>query len=289
MFFSNALIGLREGLEAALVVVILVAFLVKTDRRWALRYVWLGVGVAVALSVVIGAALSFGTAGLPDETAELITGLASLLAVVLVTGMIFWMRAVGRRFAGELTGRMDRALDAGPWAIAAVAFLGVGREGLESALFFFATVQSADETGLAPALGWVVGIGGAVALGIAIYLGAVRIDLATFFRWTGVGLVVVAAGILAYAVHELQEAGVLPGEKVYAFDVRSIIAPDSPLAAVVRGIFNLRPRMAVLEIGAWAAYLLVVLPLFLRGVGSPRPGATADAPVEPAPSAASRG
>ena len=271
MFFSNALIGLREGLEAALVVVILIAFLVKTDRRWALRYVWIGVGAAVALSVVIGAVLTFGTSGLDDRTAELVGGLASLLAVVLVTGMIFWMRSVGRRFAGELTGKLDRALDAGPFAIAAVAFLGVGREGLESALFFYATVESAGETGIAPALGWVVGIGAAVALGIAIYLGAVRIDLAQFFRWTGVGLVIVAAGILAYAVHELQEAGVLPGENVYAFDLRSTIDPTSPLAMVVRGILNLRPRMAVLEIGAWAAYLIVVMPLFLRGVGSPKP------------------
>ena len=284
MFFSNALIGLREGLEAALVVVILIAFLVKTDRRWALRYVWIGVGAAVALSVVIGAVLTFGTSGLDDRTAELVGGLASLLAVVLVTGMIFWMRSVGRRFAGELTGKLDRALDAGPFAIAAVAFLGVGREGLESALFFYATVESAGETGIAPALGWVVGIGAAVALGIAIYLGAVRIDLAQFFRWTGVGLVIVAAGILAYAVHELQEAGVLPGENVYAFDLRSTIDPTSPLAMVVRGIFNLWPRMAVLEIGAWAAYLVVVLPLFLRGVGR-RPTATAAAAAESVPAA----
>jgi high-affinity iron transporter len=284
VFFSNALIGLREGLEAALVVVILIAFLVKTDRRWALRYVWIGVGAAVALSVVIGAVLTFGTSGLDDRTAELVGGLASLLAVVLVTGMIFWMRSVGRRFAGELTGKLDRALDAGPFAIAAVAFLGVGREGLESALFFYATVESAGETGIAPALGWVVGIGAAVALGIAIYLGAVRIDLAQFFRWTGVGLVIVAAGILAYAVHELQEAGVLPGENVYAFDLRSTIDPTSPLAMVVRGIFNLRPRMAVLEIGAWAAYLVVVLPLFLRGVGR-RPTATAAAAAESVPAA----
>ena len=284
MFFTNALNGLREGLEAALVVVILIAFLVKTDRRWALRYVWIGVGAAVALSVVIGAVLTFGTSGLDDRTAELVGGLASLLAVVLVTGMIFWMRSVGRRFAGELTGKLDRALDAGPFAIAAVAFLGVGREGLESALFFYATVESAGETGIAPALGWVVGIGAAVALGIAIYLGAVRIDLAQFFRWTGVGLVIVAAGILAYAVHELQEAGVLPGENVYAFDVRSTIDPTSPLATVVRGIFNLRPRMAVLEIGAWATYLVVVLPLFLRGVGR-RPTATAAAAAESVPAA----
>jgi len=281
VFVSNALIGLREGLEAALVVVILVAFLVKTDRRWALRYVWIGVGAAVALAVVIGAALTFGTSELDEETGELIGGLASLLAVVLVTGMVFWMRAVGRRFAGELTGKLDRALGAGPLAIAAVAFLGVGREGLESALFFYATVESAGETGIGPALGWVVGLGAAVAVGVAIYVGAVRIDLTRFFRWTGVGLVIIAAGILAYAVHELQEAGVLPGGEVYAFDIRSVLDPSSPPAMVVRGIVNLRPRMAVLELGAWAAYLVVVLPLFLRGVG--RPGASATTTRESVP------
>jgi len=272
MFASNALIGLREGLEAALVVVILVAFLVKTDRRWALRYVWLGVGTAVVLSVAIGAILTFGTAGLDEAQQELVGGIASLVAVGFVTWMIFWMRRAGRRIAGELTGKLDSALAVGPLAIATVAFVGVAREGLETALFAYATIQSASQTGVGPLLGWVVGIGAAVLLGVLVYRGAIKIDLARFFRWTGAALVVVAAGILAYAVHELQEAGVLPGEKSYAFDLRHLIDPQGPVATVIRGIFNLRPRMAVLEIGAWAAYLLVVLPLFLAGG---RPTATA--------------
>lgn len=283
MFVSNALIGLREGLEAALVVVILVAFLVKTDRRWALRHVWVGVGAAVVLAMGIGAALTFGAGELEEGTEELVGGIASLVAVGLVTTMIFWMRSVGRAFAGQLTGRLDRAVDLGGVAIATVAFVGVGREGMESALFFFATVQSATNEGVAPALGWLVGLAAAALLGVAIYRGAVRIDLGRFFRWTGIALVVVAAGILAYAVHELQEAGVLPGEDALAFDLRGSLDPDGPVATLIRGLFNLRPAMSVLEIGAWAAYLLVVLPLVLR---RPQPAGPAArkatvTPVEP--------
>ncbi|MFZ2516515.1 MAG: iron uptake transporter permease EfeU, partial [Candidatus Lutibacillus vidarii] len=248
MFASNALIGLREGLEAALVVVILVAFLVKTDRRWALRYVWIGVGAAVALSVAVAAGLTLGSRELPESVEETVTGVASLIAVGFVTAMIFWMRATARSVAGDLTGRLGRAVDIGPWAVALVGFLGVGREGLETALFVFASVQAAGEGSSAPLLGWAVGLLAAVALGLAIYQGAVRIDLAKFFRWTGVVLVFVAAGILAYAVHELQEAGWLPGEDSMAFDVTSTIAEDSWFATLVRGMFNLRPAMAVLPV-----------------------------------------
>ena len=282
MFASNALIGLREGLEASLVVVILVAFLVKSGRRDALKYVWLGVGTAVGLSVLLGAFLHFVTDGLDDAAAETVAGIASLVAVVFVTGMVFWMRRAGRAFAGELKGRMDRALDLGPYAIALVAFLGVGREGLETALFFYATVTAADETGIGPVMGWVVGIGAAIIMGIAMYAGAIRINLAKFFRWTGVMLVLVAGGILAYAVHELQEAGVIPGEKAYAFDFTGSIDPKGWFATIVRGIFNLRPRMSVLEIGAWAAYVSVVMTLFLRPVRH----SDANPPVAAAPAEA---
>ena len=150
MLASNALIGLREGLEAALVVVILIAFLVRTDRRWALRYVWLGVGTAVALSVALAAALTFGTQGLEHETQELIGGISSIVAVAFVTGMVFWMRAASRTISGDLKGRLARALDLGPLAIAAVGFVGVGREGLETAIFFFATTEAAGQGNVQP-------------------------------------------------------------------------------------------------------------------------------------------
>ncbi len=266
MLVSNALIGLREGLEAALVVVILAAFLVKTDRRWALRYVWAGVGVAVVASVALGAVLTFGTRSLSFEQQELIGGSASILAVGFVTAMVFWMRTAARTISGELKGRLDKALDIGPLAVALVGFLGVGREGLETAIFFYATTQAAGQGNTQPLIGWVVGLGAAVLLGIGIYKGAVKINLATFFRYTGILLVVVAGGILAYGLHDLQEAGVLPGLNNLAFDVSNVIAPDSWYGALLKGIFNFSPQTTWLQAVAWVLYVGTVLTLFLRPV-----------------------
>jgi len=264
MLVSNALIGLREGLEAALVVVILVAFLVKSGRQWALRWVWLGVGIAVALSVILGAVMTYGTSQLSFDQQELIGGSASIIAVVFVTGMVFWMRSAARTISGELKGRLDRALDLGPLAVALVGFLGVGREGLETAIFFYATTQAAGQGNAQPLIGWALGLSGAVLLGWLIYRGAVRINLSKFFRWTGILLVVVAAGILAYGLHDLQEAGVLPGISTIAFDVSNVIAHDGWVGNLLRGIFNFTPVTTVVQAVAWALYVGIVLTLFLR-------------------------
>ncbi len=269
MFASNALIGLREGLEAALVVVILVAFLVKTQRRWALRYVWSGVAIAVLLSVGIGAVLTFGTRQLSFEQHELIGGSASILAVAFVTGMVFWMRTAARTISGQLRGKLDRALDIGPLAVALVGFLGVGREGLETAIFFYATTQAAGQGTSQPLVGFVVGLLAAVVLGVLIYKGAVRIDLGAFFRWTGILLVIVAAGILGYGLHDLQEGAFLPGLNTLAFDVSQVIDPGSWYAALLKGIFNFTPSTTVLQAVAWVLYVGVVLTLFLRPQRTP--------------------
>jgi len=269
VFASNALIGLREGLEAALVVVILVAFLVKTQRRWALRYVWSGVAIAVLLSVGIGAVLTFGTRQLSFEQHELIGGSASILAVAFVTGMVFWMRTAARTISGQLKGKLDRALDIGPLAVALVGFLGVGREGLETAIFFYATTQAAGQGTSQPLVGFVVGLLAAVVLGVLIYKGAVRIDLGAFFRWTGILLVIVAAGILGYGLHDLQEGAFLPGLNTLAFDVSQVIDPGSWYATLLKGIFNFTPSTTVLQAVAWVLYVGVVLTLFLRPQRTP--------------------
>ena len=276
MLVSNALIGLREGLEAALVVVILAAFLVKTNRRYALRYVWAGVAAAIVLSVALGAVLTFGTSRLSFEQQELIGGTASIVAVGFVTAMVFWMRTAARTISGELKGRLDKALDVGPWAVALVGFLGVGREGLETAIFFYATTEAAGQGEIQPMLGWIIGLGGAVLLGIAIYKGAVKINLGKFFRYTGILLIVVAAGILAYGIHDLQEAGVLPGLNNLAFDVSAAIRPDSWYGTLLKGIFNFSPNTTWLQAVAWVLYVGIVLTLFLRPVRVPSaPQATA--------------
>jgi high-affinity iron transporter len=271
---SNALIGLREGLEAALVVVILVAFLVRTDRRWALRHVWAGVAVAVLLSVGIGALLTFGTRQLTFETQELIGGSASIIAVAFVTAMVFWMRTAARTISGELKGKLDQALSVGGWAVALVGFLGVGREGLETALFFYASVQTAGSGTAQPLVGFVIGIIGAIVIGVLIYRGAVRINLSTFFRYTGIALIVVAAGILSYGIHDLQEAAFLPGLNSLAFDVSTTIPPDSWYGTLLKGTVNFTPNTTWLQAIAWTAYLVVVMTFFLRAPRSAAAPAT---------------
>ena len=279
MFVSNALIGLREGLEAALVVVILLAFLTKTDRTWGIRYVWLGVGTAIALSVVLGAVLTYGTRQLSFETQELIGGIASIIAVGFVTVMVFWMKSAARTISGELKGRLDRALDLGPLAVALVGFLGVGREGLETAIFFYATAQAAGAGNNLPLLGWLVGFAGAVVLGWLIYRGALRIDLGRFFRWTGVALVLVAGGILSYGIHDLQEAAFLPGLNTLAFDVSGTIEPGTWYATLLKGTLNFTPQTTVLQAVAWVLYVGTVLFFFLRpSRPTPAPGTSAPRP-----------
>jgi high-affinity iron transporter len=276
---SNALIGLREGLEAALVVVILAAFLVKTDRRYAMKYVWLGVAAAVALSVGLGALLTYGTSRLSFEQQELIGGTASIIAVGFVTAMVFWMRTAARTISGELKGRLDKALEVGPWAVALVAFLGVGREGLETAIFFYATTEAAGQGQIQPMLGWIIGLAGAVLMGIAIYKGALKINLGAFFRYTGILLIIVAAGILAYGIHDLQEAGFLPGLNNLAFDVSAAIPPDSWYGTLLKGIFNFSPNTTWLQAIAWVLYVGIVLTLFLRPVKVATTSPPSTAPV----------
>ena len=264
MLFSSLLIGLREGLEAALVVSILVAFLVKTDRRSALRWVWPGVGAAVVLSVAVGAVLTYTTAQLSFEQQELLGGTLSIVAVCFVTAMIFWMRKASKSIAAELRGKMDHALSVGPLAVLLLSFLAVGREGLETAVFFYAAVQSAQGGTAQPLTGFAIGIVLAVGLAYLLYRGAVRFDLGKFFTITGVLLVFVAAGVLGYGLHDLQEAAFLPGLHTLAFDASGAIPETSWYGALLKGIFNYSQQTTVLQAVAWVAYVVIVLPLFLR-------------------------
>jgi high-affinity iron transporter len=267
---ANYLIGLREGLEAALVVGILVAYVVKVGRRDVLPRLWLGVGAAVALSLGIGAVLTFGTYGLTFQAQEIIGGGLSIVAVGFVTWMVFWMARTARGLRGELESGLERALVGGAWAVVALAFLSVGREGIETALFVWATVQSTGG-GTAPLVGAVLGILTAVAIQLAIYRGVVRLDVARFFRVTGYFLIVVAAGVLAYGVGDLQEAPVLPGRASLAFDVSAAVPPTSWYGTLLQGLVNFTPTPSWLQVVVWLAYLAVVVPLFVRATRRRRP------------------
>lgn len=265
---GNALIGLREGLEASLVVAILVAFLVKTDRRRELPRVWLGVGIAIAVSIGVTLALTLAQQALTFEAQEALGGSLSIIAVGFVTWMIFWMRSHGRALSKELEGKLDSAIRMGPLAVVVVAALAVGREGLETAVFFFAAAQAAGQT-TGPLIGFLIGIVVAIVLAYLIYRGALRINLSRFFTVTGFLLIFVAAGILAYGVHDLQEAAILPGLNTIAFDVSAAVPADSWYGTLLKGIFNFSPRTTVLEAIVWVVYVAVVLTLFLRPDGRP--------------------
>ena len=250
---GNFLIGLREGLEAALVVSILVAYLKKTGRTDRLPALWIGVGAAVAISLVVGGLLVFTSHELSFKAQETFGGVMSIIAVAFVTAMVFWMK------------RNSRTLSGGALAMASTAFLATGREGLETALFLWPSLKA---TGYDAGLGAVLGIVAAVVLAYLLYKRSVKLNLAAFFKFTGAGLVVVAAGVLAYGLKDLQEASVLPGIGSLAFDVSSTIPPSSWYGTLLKGIFNWQPDPTWLQVVAYLAYLIPVMYLFLR---TPRP------------------
>lgn len=261
---GNYLIGLREGLEAALVVSILVAYLVKVGRGDRLRYVWTGVAAAVAISLAAGALLSFTSASLSFRASEIFGGTLSIVAVGLVTWMVFWMRRTARSMKGALEGQARQALTMGAGSLVLLSLLAVGREGLETAVFLWAAVQATGSGLAAPLVGAALGLASAVALAWLLYRRAVKVDLARFFSVTGALLVVVAAGVLAYGVHDLQEAGVLPGLQVLAFDVSGAVPPGTWYATVLKGTVNFSPQTTVLQAVAWVAYVVPVALAYFR-------------------------
>ncbi len=258
---ANFLIGLREGLEAGLIVGILVAYVRKLGRTDVLPRLWVGIGLAVAASLAIGAILTFGPYGLSFQAQELLGGGLSVVAVGFVTWMIYWMAAHARALKSELHARLDAALAGAGLGIVLAGVLAVGREGIETALFVWASINSSGSAGLGT-LGALLGILSAVALSWLIYRGAVRINLGRFFTWTGGFLIVVAAGVLAYAVGDLQEAGLVPGWGEHAFSLSAAIPPSSWYGALLAGIFNFTPEPTWAQLGAWLAYLAVVGTLF---------------------------
>ena len=305
--FATFLIGLREGLEAALVVGILVAYLKRLDRKDVLPRLWIGVGAAVLLALGIGAVLTFGAYALTFQGQEIIGGTLSLVTVAMVTWMIFWMRKAGRTMKATLQGGVDRALEAGTvWALVLVGFVSVAREGIETTLLLWSMVQSfgdAPSAVLGAALGLVV----AVLAGWRLSRGAVRLDLSRFFTWTGGFLVVIAAGVLAYAISDLQEAGVVPGPFTsvapldgagavlvgaagfpfgWAFDVSTAIRPDRALAVLLQAVVGFMPRMSWIQVIAWVLYLAIVGTLFVRGLRRTAPRAAAPSVSDSVPSSA---
>jgi high-affinity iron transporter len=264
VFFASYLVGLRDGLEAALVVTILLTVVARSGRRDALVPLWTGVGLAIAGAAALGAILTYvATTLLSGVRLEVFEAVTSLVAVSLVTWMIFWMRRSARTLKSELTGRLTDALGMGPAAIAAIAFVAVIREGVEMVLLVFSAAQAAART-VAPLAGVIAGVLTAVLLGFLMYKAVARVNLGRLFTWTAVLLILVAAGIAKYAVHGFQVAGALPGGSAVAYDLSSTVEPTSWYGTLLAATVNLTPSATVLEISVWIAYAIGVLLLFFR-------------------------
>lgn len=268
------LIMLREGFEAALVVAIVYAYIRRIGRRDLVVSMWQGMAAAAVLSVAVGVVIHLTVENLTGRPRLLAFAAVSLLAVVVLTWMIFWMRRQGARIKSELQEKVDTALVTGGLALAGLAFFAVLREGVETALFLYAAAKgtAVEGTDVAPAaqvIGAILGLVLAVILGALLYRGGIRMNLRSFFRVTGLLLIVVAAGLFAFSLHELQEAGWLPLLDTHAFDITSTLPDDAGVGAILHGLIGYHADPTWLEVLGWTAYLAVVGGLFLRRPKTP--------------------
>ncbi|CAB4669719.1 MAG: iron transporter [Actinobacteria bacterium] len=257
--YSTFLIALREGLEAALIIGILVAYLVRSNQKKALPTLWTGVSIAIVASLAFGAFLSFTSANLSEAGEQMFAGTTSLVAVVLVTYMVFWMKRIARGLKSDLHNKMDYAMPLGKIALISASFFAVAREGLETALFIFSNFKTIS-TDSSPVIGLVLGLAAAVGLGIAIYKQSVKINLGKFFTITGIALIVIAGGVLSYAVHEFQEFGALPGEDSYVWNW---VNADPTITTLLSGTIGISTKISWLQLIVWAIYLSVTLRAYL--------------------------
>ena len=272
-FTSGLLTGLREGVEAALIVAIVLAYLARTGNARHASKVWLGTGLAVAVSLLAGLVIfnTVGTLQAPYEQA--FEGATMLAAAAVVTWMLFWMRRQAMAMRGELQAAVDRVLTEGTaLGLAVLAFTAVIREGIETALFLVGQATSAETNAPSLAVGAVAGLAIAVAIGYGIYRGSRRVDLRAFFRWTGIALVFIAAGLLSHAVHEFVEIGVITIGTATAFDISAILSHDDGIGAFLRAIVGYSARPEQVTLAVHLVYLVVVLGLYLRPVRPPTPG-----------------
>lgn len=283
-FSSGLLTGLREGVEAALIVSIVIAYVVRTGNGRHLGKIWLGAGAAAAVSLVLGVVLFITVHEFPQPYEMAFEGAAMLLAATIVTWMLFWMRRQSATVKGELQSAVDRILNEGSvWGLALLAFTAVVREGIETSLFIVgqATSAQADAPGLL--VGALVGLALATALGYGFYRGSRRLNLTVFFRWTGVALIFIAAGLLSHAVHEFIDVADLAGVAIIgaerAFDLSGLLpheaidgAPGGVILIVgqfLRALVGYTSRPELLTLGVYVVYLFAVLAIYLRPI---RPG-----------------
>jgi high-affinity iron transporter len=283
---TGLLTGLREGVEAALIVSIILAYLAKTGNARHFPKIWLGAGSAILLSVVAGVVLLVTVGGFEEPYEQIFEGLTMLLAAGVVTWMLFWMRRQAASVKSELHAAVDRVLTQGSlWGLALLAFTAVIREGIETSLFLVGQVQAASRVAssgpISVLVGAVLGLLMAVAIGYGLYRGSRLINLRTFFRWTGIALVFIAAGLLSHAVHEFIEVGVITFGTQTAFDLSGVLphegdeggalTPAAVVGQLLRALFGYSATPEWTTLIVHVAYLAIVLPLYLRPVAPAAP------------------
>lgn len=260
---QSLLVTLREGLEAGLIVVIILTYLRNAEQRSHWRYVLVGTAAAVGVSAVVGAAIFVAAGKFEGRAEQVFEGSAMLTAVVVLSWMIVWMKSQAPRIRGQLQAQVQSALAVGSaLALAAVPFVAVLREGVETALFMFAATRTA--TPIESTLGAAIGLAGALAVSYAFYRGGRRINLRLFFNITGVLLIFFAAGLLAHGIHEFQEAGVVPAVVEHVWDINSILSDGEGLGEWLKGIFGYNANPSLVEVVAYPLYLGTAFWYFLR-------------------------
>ncbi len=254
---AAALITFREGLEAALIVGIVLGYLIKIGQRSRTRYAWAGVGLAALASLVIALGLQFIGAELEEPYEQIFEGATMLAAVGVLTWMIFWMRYQGRFIKRDLEHKVRTAISSGAdWALLALSFFAVFREGVETALFLSASAFAEDGAGTL--IGAILGLGVAVAVGYAIYALSIRLNLRLFFDVTSILLLIFAAGLFAHGIHEFQEIGWLPMLTSTAWNTQAILSDQSVLGSILRSLVGYNDNPSVLEVAVYVFYWAVI-------------------------------
>ncbi|MBU2674026.1 MAG: iron uptake transporter permease EfeU [Hafnia sp.] len=261
--FVPFLIMFREGLEAALIVSLIASYLKRTQRSQWLGIVWIGVILAAALCLGLGIFINETTGEFPQKQQELFEGIVAVVAVGILTYMVFWMRKVSRSVKTHLEGAIDNALNAGKgqgWALVAMVFFAVAREGLESVFFLLAAFQ--QDVGIQAPIGAVLGLVCAIIVGMMIYWGGVKLHLAKFFKWTSLFILFVAAGLAAGAIRAFHEAGLWNYLQDIAFNFTDVLSTHSLLGTLLEGIFGYQEAPTVSEILVYFLYLIPALIFF---------------------------
>jgi high-affinity iron transporter len=260
---TSLLITLREGLEAALIVGIVLGVLRNLGQADRSKPVWAGVLAAVMVSIVAGLALNALGVAFEGRGEKIFEGAAMLLAAGVLTWMIFWMQRQGREIQAELERDVRQAVTTrNAWALFSLAFVAVVREGIETVLFL--TAASFSATGVETLVGGALGLAIAIVVGWLMFIAGKRLDVRTFFRVTSVLLILFAAGLAAHGVHELQEAAVVPTIIEHVWDVNHILDESSAVGTFLKALFGYNGNPSLLEVVAYVAYFIVVVLLSSR-------------------------